>query len=188
MNWYVLINPGQMYPLIHPLHQENGRLVAIKKLKETDGLFTLSVCEMYLMFITFMYVCLWCMFYMVLFIIYIYIYGCVLGRIPFKAVLCGVHVSAMSTERPQWWKRWWKRMYWLQVVQQPLFSSRVRPSPRSHNLFEFPHLLIYAPSLESDDARRTTLRELKMLRQLRQENIVSLLEAFRRRGKVYSGW
>lgn len=38
-----------------------------------------------------------------------------------------------------------------------------------------------------DDAivRKTTLREVKMLRMLRQENIVQLKEAFRRKGKLY---
>eukprot|EP00051_Salpingoeca_urceolata_P024521 m.431331 g.431331 ORF g.431331 m.431331 type:complete len:706 (-) comp20243_c7_seq1:351-2468(-) len=39
---------------------------------------------------------------------------------------------------------------------------------------------------ETDEAvRRTTLRELKVLRQLKQRNIVQLLEAFRRKGKLY---
>jgi serine/threonine protein kinase len=38
---------------------------------------------------------------------------------------------------------------------------------------------------ENEDVRRTTLRELKMLRALKQENIVELREAFRRRGKLY---
>ncbi|XP_052794894.1 cyclin-dependent kinase-like 5 isoform X15 [Mya arenaria] len=38
---------------------------------------------------------------------------------------------------------------------------------------------------ENDDVRRTTLRELKMLRSLKQENIVELREAFRRKGKLY---
>lgn len=33
--------------------------------------------------------------------------------------------------------------------------------------------------------KETTLRELKMLRTLKQENIVELKEAFRRRGKLY---
>lgn len=32
--------------------------------------------------------------------------------------------------------------------------------------------------------RRTTLREVKMLRMLRQDNIVELKEAFRRKGKL----
>lgn len=34
--------------------------------------------------------------------------------------------------------------------------------------------------------RRTTLREVKMLRMLRQDNIVELKEAFRRKGKLVS--
>eukprot|EP00891_Asterochloris_glomerata_P000786 jgi/Astpho2/786/Aster-00642 len=41
--------------------------------------------------------------------------------------------------------------------------------------------------LHADDeaVRKTTLREVKMLRSLRHENIVDLLEAFRRKGKLY---
>ena len=41
---------------------------------------------------------------------------------------------------------------------------------------------------ESDDdevLRKTTLREVKILRMLRHTNIVSLIEAFRRKGKLY---
>ena len=41
---------------------------------------------------------------------------------------------------------------------------------------------------ESEDdevVRKTTLREVKILRMLRQPNIVSLREAFRRKGKLY---
>eukprot|EP01137_Pigoraptor_chileana_P016535 Opistho-2@73444 len=39
---------------------------------------------------------------------------------------------------------------------------------------------------EDDEAvRKTTLRELKVLRMLKQENIVNLKEAFRRKGKLY---
>lgn len=34
--------------------------------------------------------------------------------------------------------------------------------------------------------RKTTLREVKMLRMLRQDNIVELKEAFRRKGKLVS--
>lgn len=40
-------------------------------------------------------------------------------------------------------------------------------------------------SPDNEDVRRTTLRELKLLRCLKQENIVDLREAFRRRGKLY---
>ena len=39
--------------------------------------------------------------------------------------------------------------------------------------------------LDNEDVKRTTLRELKLLRSLKQENIVDLREAFRRRGKLY---
>lgn len=38
---------------------------------------------------------------------------------------------------------------------------------------------------ENEEVKETTLRELKMLRTLKQENIVELKEAFRRRGKLY---
>jgi 3-methyladenine DNA glycosylase AlkD len=38
--------------------------------------------------------------------------------------------------------------------------------------------------LEDEIVRKTTLREVKMLRALRQENIVSLKEAFRRKQKL----
>jgi hypothetical protein len=37
---------------------------------------------------------------------------------------------------------------------------------------------------EDEIVRRTTLREVKMLRMLRQDNIVELKEAFRRKGKL----
>ena len=41
---------------------------------------------------------------------------------------------------------------------------------------------------ESEDdevVRKTTLREVKILRMLKQQNIVNLKEAFRRKGKLY---
>ena len=41
------------------------------------------------------------------------------------------------------------------------------------------------PPTENEEVKETTLRELKMLRTLKQENIVELKEAFRRRGKLY---
>jgi len=45
-----------------------------------------------------------------------------------------------------------------------------------------------APPQESDEdeqVRKTALREIRILKQLRHENIVSLLEVFRLRGKLY---
>uniref|UniRef100_A0A8D0APP9 Cyclin dependent kinase like 5 n=1 Tax=Sander lucioperca TaxID=283035 RepID=A0A8D0APP9_SANLU len=45
-------------------------------------------------------------------------------------------------------------------------------------------LLLYVHA-ENEEVKETTLRELKMLRTLKQENIVELKEAFRRRGKLY---
>ena len=38
---------------------------------------------------------------------------------------------------------------------------------------------------DNEDVKRTTLRELKMLKSLKQENIVELKEAFRRRGRLF---
>ncbi|KAK2166555.1 hypothetical protein NP493_1315g00008 [Ridgeia piscesae] len=43
----------------------------------------------------------------------------------------------------------------------------------------------FKDSEDNADVKRTTLRELKVLRTLKQENIVDLREAFRRRGKLY---
>ncbi|KAI8464500.1 MAG: flagellar associated protein [Monoraphidium minutum] len=43
----------------------------------------------------------------------------------------------------------------------------------------------FKESDEDDIVRKTTLREVKMLRMLRQENIVDLKEAFRRKRKLY---
>jgi 3-methyladenine DNA glycosylase AlkD len=44
--------------------------------------------------------------------------------------------------------------------------------------------------LVADDevVRKTTLREVKMLRTLQQENIVTLLEAFKRKKKMVRAW
>uniref|UniRef100_S4RVV3 Protein kinase domain-containing protein n=1 Tax=Petromyzon marinus TaxID=7757 RepID=S4RVV3_PETMA len=43
----------------------------------------------------------------------------------------------------------------------------------------------FKDSEDRDDVRATTARELAVLRRLRQENIVELREAFRRRGKLH---
>jgi len=43
----------------------------------------------------------------------------------------------------------------------------------------------FKDSEENEEVKRTTIRELKVLRMLKQENIVELKEAFRRRGKLY---
>ena len=53
-----------------------------------------------------------------------------------------------------------------------------------------PTVILLIPHLshlraENEEVKETTLRELKMLRTLKQENIVELKEAFRRRGKLY---
>ncbi|XP_052396350.1 cyclin-dependent kinase-like 5 isoform X2 [Carassius gibelio] len=43
----------------------------------------------------------------------------------------------------------------------------------------------FKDSEENEEVKETTLRELKMLRSLKQENIVELKEAFRQRGKLF---
>eukprot|EP00636_Phaeomonas_parva_P005875 CAMPEP_0118867806 /NCGR_PEP_ID=MMETSP1163-20130328/11271_1 /TAXON_ID=124430 /ORGANISM="Phaeomonas parva, Strain CCMP2877" /LENGTH=790 /DNA_ID=CAMNT_0006802263 /DNA_START=249 /DNA_END=2621 /DNA_ORIENTATION=+ len=43
----------------------------------------------------------------------------------------------------------------------------------------------FKESEENDVVRKTTMRELKLLRMMRHENIVLLLEAFRRKGRLY---
>lgn len=55
--------------------------------------------------------------------------------------------------------------------------------PQCQHLFTPHPILLLLP--ENEEVKETTLRELKMLRTLKQENIVELKEAFRRRGKLY---
>lgn len=43
----------------------------------------------------------------------------------------------------------------------------------------------FKESEDDDIVRKTTLREVKILKMLQCRNIVSLLEAFRRKGKLY---
>ena len=43
----------------------------------------------------------------------------------------------------------------------------------------------FKESEEDEVVKKTTLREVKILRMLKQENIVQLKEAFRRKGKLY---
>ena len=43
----------------------------------------------------------------------------------------------------------------------------------------------FKDSDEDEVVRKTTIREVKILKMLKQENIVQLKEAFRRQGKLY---
>jgi len=43
----------------------------------------------------------------------------------------------------------------------------------------------FKDSEDNDDVKRTTMRELRVLRSLRQENIVQLLEFFKRKRKLF---
>lgn len=67
-----------------------------------------------------------------------------------------------------------------------LVGIRLRPIPiaacKPSMILIFPLSHLHA---ENEEVKETTLRELKMLRTLKQENIVELKEAFRRRGKLY---
>eukprot|EP00128_Syssomonas_multiformis_P017319 Colp12_sorted_trinity150504_noHs@8818 len=56
---------------------------------------------------------------------------------------------------------------------------------RNKETNEFVAIKKFKESEEDEAVRKTTLRELKVLRMLKQENIVSLKEAFRRKGKLY---
>ena len=56
---------------------------------------------------------------------------------------------------------------------------------RNKNNSELVAIKKFKESEDDEIVRKTTLREVKMLRQLRHENIVSLKEAFRRKGQLY---
>ncbi|RTL23998.1 MAG: hypothetical protein EKK49_21965, partial [Rhodocyclaceae bacterium] len=43
----------------------------------------------------------------------------------------------------------------------------------------------FKESDEDEQVRKTSLREVRVLKQLRHDNIISLLEVFRRKGKLY---
>lgn len=68
---------------------------------------------------------------------------------------------------------------WLSNRSTSLLLLGCIPSPSVFNDVCFPY------HAENEEVKETTLRELKMLRTLKQENIVELKEAFRRRGKLY---
>ena len=85
-------------------------------------------------------------------------------------------------------------VYSLCLLFLPSSPSNELPS-RPHTL---PYITLHYPGevvaikkfKESDDdevLRKTTLREVKLLRMLRHPNIVSLTEAFRRKTKLYLG-
>ncbi|ELK12907.1 Cyclin-dependent kinase-like 5 [Pteropus alecto] len=62
------------------------------------------------------------------------------------------------------------------------FPSASFPLQETHEIVAIKK---FKDSEENEEVKETTLRELKMLRTLKQENIVELKEAFRRRGKLY---
>lgn len=62
----------------------------------------------------------------------------------------------------------------LLVYRSSVFTDRIKHLK----------LWIYLDT-DNEDVKRTTMRELKMLKSLKQENIVELKEAFRRRGRLF---
>ena len=50
---------------------------------------------------------------------------------------------------------------------------------------EFVAIKKFKDSEEDEVVRKTTLREVKMLRMLRHDNIVAIREAFKRKGRLY---
>uniref|UniRef100_A0A671WA63 Cyclin-dependent kinase-like 5 n=1 Tax=Sparus aurata TaxID=8175 RepID=A0A671WA63_SPAAU len=64
-------------------------------------------------------------------------------------------------------------------------GERCRFIPLHNETNEIVAIKKFKDSEENEEVKETTLRELKMLRTLKQENIVELKEAFRRRGKLY---
>lgn len=55
----------------------------------------------------------------------------------------------------------------------------------SNHYFQLVAIKKFKESEEDEVVKKTTLREVKILRMLKQENIVQLKEAFRRKGKLY---
>lgn len=69
------------------------------------------------------------------------------------------------------------------MLPAPPSTVLMQASPSSH--FGYNPVPAALPVLAEDEVvRKTTLREVKMLRALRQENIVNLKEAFRRKQKL----
>jgi serine/threonine protein kinase len=66
-------------------------------------------------------------------------------------------------------------------------------SAKTRRMARYTHLIYcqlvaikkFKESEEDEVVKKTTLREVKILRMLKQENIVQLKEAFRRKGKLY---
>nr|AAD28798.1 serine-threonine kinase 9 [Takifugu rubripes] len=64
-------------------------------------------------------------------------------------------------------------------------KSKIRQVYNEKETNELVAIKKFKDSEENEEVKETTLRELKMLRTLKQDNIVELKEAFRRRGKLY---
>lgn len=71
----------------------------------------------------------------------------------------------------------------ISVVGEGAYGIVLKCRNRETN--EFVAIKKFKESEDDDNVRKTTLREVKILRMLRQGNIVSLREAFRRKGKLY---
>ncbi|XP_078737264.1 cyclin-dependent kinase-like 5 [Lampetra fluviatilis] len=71
----------------------------------------------------------------------------------------------------------------LQIVGEGAYGVVMKCRHKETN--EIVAIKKFKDSEDRDDVRATTARELAVLRRLRQENIVELREAFRRRGKLH---
>ena len=71
----------------------------------------------------------------------------------------------------------------LGIVGEGAYGVVLKCRNKDNN--EFVAIKKFKESEDDEIVRKTTLREVKVLRMLRQENIVHLKEAFRRKGKLY---
>lgn len=80
---------------------------------------------------------------------------------------------------------WWlSRSSKTAKVTRTMANTKEKEHHYHHPLLHLYRCLLFVHT-ENEEVKETTLRELKMLRTLKQDNIVELKEAFRRRGKLY---
>lgn len=77
-------------------------------------------------------------------------------------------------------------MQWTSNTSWRNNITKIQPSISLVRIYTLCCCVVVLHAAEDEIVRRTTLREVKMLRMLRQDNIVELKEAFRRKGKLVS--
>lgn len=98
----------------------------------------------------------------------------------FSSVLTQLTTSYFHRKPMSWWPL---RSSKTAKVSDGMWETKERErEKRSHTAVSS---LSLNSCTENEEVKETTLRELKMLRTLKQDNIVELKEAFRRRGKLY---